>query len=60
MSFVLNQLGEINFQIRETNKIINNIIETMTILEKRISYMEEHYNVLGESVDTGENMGIEK
>lgn len=59
MSFVLNQLGEINFQIRETNKIINNIIETMTILEKRISYMEEHYNVLGESVDTGENMGIE-
>ncbi|MHA2006351.1 MAG: DUF4350 domain-containing protein [Promethearchaeota archaeon] len=59
MSFLLNQLGEINFQIRETNKIINNIIETMTILEKRISYLEEHNNVLDESGENEENMGIE-
>ncbi|MFW9941427.1 MAG: hypothetical protein ACFFFT_10340 [Candidatus Thorarchaeota archaeon] len=41
MTFILNQLGDLHFEIRETNKVINNIIETMTILEKRISYLEE-------------------
>ena len=41
MTFMLNQLGDLHFELRETNKIINNIIETMTILEKRISYLEE-------------------
>jgi len=41
MTFILNQLGDLHFEIRETNKIMNNIIETMTILEKRISYLEE-------------------
>ena len=41
MTFILNQLGDLHFEIRETNKIVNNIIETMTILEKRISYLEE-------------------
>lgn len=41
MKFILNQIGDLHFEIRETNKIINNIIETMTILEKRISYLEE-------------------
>ncbi|MFX0027764.1 MAG: hypothetical protein ACFE8B_01020 [Candidatus Hermodarchaeota archaeon] len=41
MTFVLNQLGDLHFEIRETNKIINNIIETITILEKRITYLEE-------------------
>jgi hypothetical protein len=41
LSFILNQLGDLQYEIRETNKIINNIIETMTILEKRISYLED-------------------
>ena len=41
MTFILNQLGDIQYGIRETNKVLNNIIETMTILEKRISYLEE-------------------
>ena len=41
MTFILNQLGDLHFEIRETNKIMNNIIETMTILEKRISYLED-------------------
>ena len=41
MTFILNQIGDLHFEIRETNKVINNIIETMTILEKRISYLEE-------------------
>ena len=41
MSFILNQLGDLQYEIRETNKIINNIIETMTILEKRINFLEK-------------------
>jgi hypothetical protein len=41
LSFILNQIGDLQFEIRETNKILNNIIETMTILEKRISYIEK-------------------
>lgn len=41
MTFILNQLGDLHFEIREANKIMNNIIETMTILEKRISYLED-------------------
>ncbi|MFX1502336.1 MAG: hypothetical protein ACFFDH_15355 [Promethearchaeota archaeon] len=40
MLFILKQLGDLQYEIRETNKVINNIIETMTILEKRISYIE--------------------
>jgi hypothetical protein len=42
MSFLLNQIGDLQFEIRETNKVVNNIIETMTILEKRMSYLEEN------------------
>jgi hypothetical protein len=42
ISFILNQLGDLQFDIRESNKVLNNIIETMTILEKRISYFEEN------------------
>ncbi|MHA2035715.1 MAG: Gldg family protein [Promethearchaeota archaeon] len=44
-SFILNQLGDLQFEIRESNKILNNIIETMTILEKRISYLEENSRI---------------
>jgi len=40
MGFILSQLGELQYEIRETNKVLNNIIETITILEKRISYLE--------------------
>jgi hypothetical protein len=54
MTFILNQLGDLHFEIRETNKIINNIIETMTILEKRISYLEE------QSHDYSQTAKIEK
>jgi len=42
ISFLLNQLGDLQYEIRETNKVLNNIIETITILEKRISYLEEN------------------
>ena len=45
-TFILNQLGDLQFEIRESNKVLNNIIETMTILEKRISYLEENSRML--------------
>ncbi|MFX0039725.1 MAG: hypothetical protein ACFFCY_12830 [Promethearchaeota archaeon] len=42
LSFILNQLGDLQYEIRESNKVLNNIIETMTILEKRISFIEKN------------------
>ena len=50
-SFILNQLGDLQFEIRESNKILNNIIETMTILEKRISYLEENSRMLSHPIN---------
>ncbi|MFX1302246.1 MAG: hypothetical protein ACFFBV_10515 [Promethearchaeota archaeon] len=52
MEFILSQLGELQYEIRETNKVLNNIIETMTILEKRISYLEEKSKVSAQPADT--------
>jgi hypothetical protein len=52
MSFILDQLGDLQYEIRETNKVLNNIIETMTILEKRISYVEEKSKTHLEALDT--------
>jgi len=40
-SYVLNQIGIMQNELKELNKTINNIIETMTILEERISHLEE-------------------
>ncbi|MFW9821964.1 MAG: DUF4350 domain-containing protein [Candidatus Thorarchaeota archaeon] len=51
ISFILNQLGELQFEIRESNKVLNNIIETMTILEKRISYLEENVGLNSSSIN---------
>jgi hypothetical protein len=51
ISFILDQLGELQYEIRETNKVLNNIIETMTILEKRISYLEEKSRKYLETLD---------
>jgi len=44
-SFILNQLGDLQYEIRENNKVLNNIIETLTILEKRITYLEKNSKV---------------
>jgi len=41
MSFILDQLGELQHGVKEIQNTINNIIETMSILETRISYLEE-------------------
>jgi len=32
--------------MRELTKTMNNVIETLTILEKRLSYLEEKANIL--------------
>ena len=45
MKFTLNQVGDLQSEVKEINNAINNIIETMTILEKRISYLEQKLNV---------------
>ncbi|MHA2179918.1 MAG: hypothetical protein ACXAAH_00690, partial [Promethearchaeota archaeon] len=54
-SFILNQLGDLQFEIRESNKILNNVIETMTILEKRISYLEENSRIHSHPENTDPN-----
>ena len=41
MSFILDQIGELQNGVKELQNTINNIIETMSILETRISYLEE-------------------
>jgi hypothetical protein len=46
ISFLLNQLGETQNDMKELTKTMNNVIETLTILEKRISYLEEKANIL--------------
>ncbi|MFX1312210.1 MAG: hypothetical protein ACFFHD_06320 [Promethearchaeota archaeon] len=61
--FLLNQLGDLQYEIRETNKVLNNIIETITILEKRISYLEEHsefYKLKLENKEKSEIKSIQK
>ncbi len=54
-SFILNQLGDLQYEIRETNKVLNNIIETMTILEKRITYLEKNSKVYMQPSDQEES-----
>ena len=41
LGWVLNQLGGLQNEIKEINNKISNIIETSTVLEKRISVLEE-------------------
>ena len=54
MKFTLNQLGEIQNEMKNINKKIDNIIESMTILEKRISVIEQKSNVLIKNPDVNE------
>lgn len=58
LSFILHQIGDLQYEIRETNKILNNIIETMTILEKRISYLEKSSKFHGKALEPEENLEI--
>ena len=52
MGFILDRLGDLQYEIRETNKVLNNIIETITILEKRISYLENNSKTFAKSSDS--------
>ncbi len=54
IKFTLNQLGEIQNEMKNINKKIDNIIESMTILEKRISVIEQKSNVLTKNPDVNE------
>jgi hypothetical protein len=58
LAFVLNQIGDLQYEIRETNKILNNIIETMTILEKRISYIERNSKIHVKTSDSEKDFKI--
>ncbi len=58
MKFVLDRLGDLQYEIRESNKILNNIIETITILEKRISYLENKSKAYNQSSDSEEMFEI--
>ena len=55
IGWILNQLGGMQSEIKHINHKINNIIETTTILEKRISSLEE--NTIEKDV---ENQIVEK
>ncbi|MFX1569424.1 MAG: hypothetical protein ACFFCV_13765 [Promethearchaeota archaeon] len=55
ISFLLNQIGDLHYEIRETNKVLNNIIETLTILEKRITYLEKDSKLYLEALDQEEH-----
>lgn len=41
MTFILEQIGDVQNGVKEIHKTLNNIIETMSILEKRIKYLED-------------------
>ncbi len=58
LSFILDQLGDLQYEIKETNKILNNIIETMTILEKRISYIEKKSKLQKKSSNLEEDLEL--
>ena len=42
MSFILDQIGQVQNNVKEIHKTLNNVIETMSILEKRLHYLEEN------------------
>lgn len=59
LSFLLTQLGETQNDVRELTKTMNNIIETLTILEKRLTHLEEKANILSFKKNDTESMNIE-
>ena len=51
-SFILDQIGELQNGVKNVQTTINNLIETMSILEKRLTNIEENSESLGETTDT--------
>lgn len=52
ISFALNQLGEFDKYIASIKKKINNVIESITLLEKRISKIEDKINMITKNENT--------
>ncbi len=46
MSFILEQIGQVQNNVKEIHKTMNNVIETMSILEKRLRHLEENQDSL--------------
>lgn len=51
LSFILKELGDLQNEAKEFNKTMNNIIETITILEKRLTYLERSSNIVKDTND---------
>jgi len=45
MTFILNQMGNLQNEVKDINTVVNNVIETITILERRLSFLEERFNI---------------
>ena len=50
-SFILNQIGELQNGVKQIQTTINNIIETMSILERRLTNIEENSEYLEKTTD---------
>ena len=50
-SFILNQIGELQNGVKQIQTTINNIIETMSILERRLTNIEENSESLEKTTD---------
>ena len=50
-SFILNQIGELQNGVKQIQTTINNIIETMSILERRLTHIEENSEYLEKTTD---------
>ena len=58
-SFILNQIGELQNGVKQIQTTINNIIETMSILERRLTNIEENSEYLEKTTDDKISRDIE-
>jgi len=56
LSFILKELGDLQEEVKEFNKNINNLIETITILEKRITYLEQSSKIVKDTTNQKNSM----
>ena len=58
-SFILEQIGELQNGVQQTQKTINNLIETMSILERRLTNIEENSENLEKTTDAKASRNLE-
>ncbi|MHA1472134.1 MAG: hypothetical protein ACTSQW_03440 [Promethearchaeota archaeon] len=58
-SFILEQIGELQNGVKVIQKTINNIIETMSILERRLTNIEENSENLNKTIDAKVSRNLE-